>query len=210
MKKNDKLTIIIFISLIISILLIVGINYKKNKKLENVDRKIEYIMGYNYNTVLNKGEKLFKETIELLTNDNVFEYTKDINEKTKYYSINKVKNYKRINNFSVAKNILSEDALKEYMEYKNIIYFENSYYIVDEKINKTNYIGSSIKIDSYDNSKIIFKSINYYCDNGLYIGFVEEIPVCNYETKETKFMIAYIDNSFKISSINEFKQILNI
>ena len=47
MKKKDKLTIATFIFLIISILLIVGINFYKNRPLKNIDRKIEYIMGYN-------------------------------------------------------------------------------------------------------------------------------------------------------------------
>ena len=59
MEKKDKLTIIVFAFLVISIITLVGINYYKNRPLKNIDRKIEYIMGYSYDSVLNKGEILF-------------------------------------------------------------------------------------------------------------------------------------------------------
>jgi len=209
MEKKDKVTIIVFIFLVISIITLVGINYYKNKPLENVDRKIEYIMGYSYDSVLNKGETLFQETLRLLLEKDVFEYAKNVNEKTKYYSINKINNYKKINNFSIVKNILNEDIIKDYMEYKEIIYFENSYYIIDEDIEKTNYIGSIIDINSYDNEKVIFKNKNYYCENSEFIGLLHEEPHCNFEIKETTFSIIFIDNTFRIANLNDFKQIIN-
>ena len=208
MEKKDKLTIATFIFLIISILLIVGINFYKNRPLKNIDRKIEYIMGYNSNIILDKGENLFKQTIELLTNKDVFEYAKGNDNEIKYYSINKINNYQKIKNFSIVKNILSESAIVDYMNSKNIINFENSYYIVLKDEEKINYIGSIINIDSYTNNTVTFKSINYYCDNYKYIGLIDEMPNCNYETKETKFNLIYKDNTFRIANIEEFKNII--
>lgn len=209
MEKKDKLTIIVFAFLVISIITLVGINYYKNRPLKNIDRKIEYIMGYSYDSVLNKGESLFQDTMELLLNQDVFDYAKNTNGKITYYSINKINTYKKIKNFSIVKNILNENSLKDYMEYKNIIYYEDSYYINNEEIINTNYIGSIIDILSYDDEKVIFNSINYYCDNNKYIGILNEKPTCNYETKETKFSIDFIDNTFRISSLEDFKQIIN-
>ena len=208
MKKKDKLTIATFIFLIISILLIVGINFYKNRPLKNIDRKIEYIMGYNSNIILDKGENLFKQTIELLTNKDVFEYAKGNDNEIKYYSINKINNYQKIKNFSIVKNILSESAIVDYMNSKNIINFENSYYIVLKDEEKINYIGSIINIDSCTNNTVTFKSINYYCDNYKYIGLIDEMPNCNYETKETKFNLIYKDNTFRIANVEEFKNII--
>ena len=208
MEKKDKLTIATFIFLIISILLIVGINFYKNRPLKNIDRKIEYIMGYNSNIILDKGENLFKQTIELLTNKDVFEYAKGNDNEIKYYSINKINNYQKIKNFSIVKNILSESAIVDYMNSKNIINFENSYYIVLKDEEKINYIGSIINIDSCTNNTVTFKSINYYCDNYKYIGLIDEMPNCNYETKETKFNLIYKDNTFRIANVEEFKNII--
>ena len=209
MEKKDKLTIIIFVILVISIITLAGINYYKNRPLENVDRKIEYIMGYSYDTVLNKGESLFEDTIELLINPDIFDYAKNTNGKITFYSINKVNTYKKIKNFSIVKNILNEDSLKKYMTDKNIIYYEDSYYINDEEFTNTNYIGSIIDILSYDDKKVTFSSVNYYCNNTKYIGILEEEPNCNYEIKKTNFNIDFIDNTFRISNIEEFKQIIN-
>ena len=94
------------------------------------------------------------------------------------------------------------------MNSKNIINFENSYYIVLKDEEKINYIGSIINIDSCTNNTVTFKSINYYCDNYKYIGLIDEIPNCNYETKETKFNLIYKDNTFRIANIEEFKNII--
>jgi len=166
-------------------------------------------LGYSYDSVLNKGESLFQDTMELLLNEDVFDYAKNTNGKITYYSINKINTYKKIKNFSIVKNILNENSIKDYMEYKNIIYYEDSYYINNEEIINTNYIGSIIDILSYDDEKVIFNSINYYCDNNKYIGILNEKPTCNYETKETKFSIDFIDNTFRISNLEDFKQIIN-
>lgn len=205
MEKKDKITLIVFIFLIISIIFVVGVNSYKNRKLTNVDRKIEYIMGYSYDTVLNKGSNLFLQTIELLNNKNVFEYTKNLDGSIKHYSIKDINNYVKITNFSLVTNTLSSNTLEDYINYKNIIYFENSYFMEDNKIEKNNYIGSIIDINNYDNNKVNFKSINYYCDNSKYLGIIYEEPDCNYKKNETTFDIELENNMFKISSINDFK-----
>jgi len=208
MEKKDKLTIIVFIFLIISIIIVIGINIYQNRKLNNIDRKIEYIMGYTYDTVLNKGEKLFLQTIELFNNKNIFEYSKDLSNSVKYYVIGDKQNYLKINNFSIAKNNFSNNALEKYMEYKKIIKFENNYYIEDIKIEKNDFIGSIVEIDNYDNKKVYFNSTNYYCENGEYIGILEKTPNCNFTKSETRFSIELQNGLFKISDIEEFKLIV--
>lgn len=209
MEKKDKLTILVFIFLIISIITVVSIHYFSNKPLQNVDRKIEFIMGYSYDSVLNKGKDLFGDTMALLLDEDVFDYARNSNDKINYYSINKIKTYKKIKNFSIVKNALNEKSIKEYMEYKNIIYYENSYYINNQEVINTNYVGSIIDVLSYDDKKVVFNSLNYYCDNTKYIGIMEETPLCNYEEKATTFSVDYIDNTFRITSLEEFKQIIN-
>ena len=208
MKKNDKLTLITFIILIISIIIVVGINGYKNKKLENVDRKIEYILGYTYNSIMNKGETLFLQTIDFYKNEDIFEYDKNLDESIKQYSINGIHNYKKIKNFSIVLNNFSIDSLKDYMEYKNIINYENSYYINDEKLDNNNYIGSIIELVDYNNNEVNFKSKNFYCDNNEYIGILNEEPKCNYDSFETKFTIVLENNIFKIKNIDDFKLII--
>ena len=104
MKKDEIKTLIIFIILVASIILVVGVNYQKNKKLNDVDRKIEFIFGYTYDSVLVKGEELFLETISLFNDKTVFEFEKNLDESIKKYAINDVTDYKKITNFSVAIN----------------------------------------------------------------------------------------------------------
>lgn len=206
MEKKDKKTLVIFILLIISIIILLGINIYRNKKLENVDRKIEYIMGYTNNDILNKGESLFLQTIRLFNNE-AFEYVLDLSEKKRYYSINRVNNYVKIINFSIATNNFSKNALNNFMDYKDIIYFENSYYMVDKKINDNNYIGSMLSIESYNDNEVIFKTVNYYCENVDYIGIIYEDLKCNQKKEEGTFKIVLENNIFKIDDIENFKTI---
>ena len=111
MNKKDKVIIIVFILLIVAILFVLGINSYKNRKLENIDRKIEYVLGYTYDEVLNKGENLFLQTLNLLINDNIFEYEKNLDESVKHYSINGKGNYAKIKNYSIILNNFSNNAL---------------------------------------------------------------------------------------------------
>lgn len=205
MKKEDIKTLIVFIILIIAIISVLGINLYKNRKLENVDRKIKYIMGYSYDTIYNKGSNLFLQTISLLNDKDVFEYAKNNDGSIKKYAIENINDYIKINNFSIALNTFTDSSLKEYMNKKDIIYFEDNYYMKDYINESNNYIGSIIDIDTYDNSKITFKSINYYCDNTKYIGLLEDIPECNYTFNETKFNIVLENNMFKIEDIKDFE-----
>jgi len=207
MEKKDKITLIVFIFLVVSIIFVVGVNSYKTKPLKNVDRKIEYIMGLSYDTVLNKGEELFFQTINLLNDKEIFEYERNLNNSIKTYAINDLTNYIKIKNFSLATNTFSSKSLKEYMEYKKIVYFEKSYYMENFNESISNYVGSKIDIDSYNNEKVFFKSINYYCDNTEYIGSIEEIPSCEYTQKESRFSIVVDKNMFRISTIEDFIEI---
>jgi len=208
MKKEDKKTILIFIILIILIIGVLLFNIYKNKS-NNVDRKVEYIFNnLTYDMVYNKGADLFLEAVSLLK-DNVFEYEKNNNENIQYYSINDYNNYKKIKNSYKMTNILSNNALEKYMELKKIIKNENDYYIEDYKNNiDTNYIGSIIEIDKYNDNYVYFKSINYYCDNTKYIGILDSIPKCSYTSNESILTIINENNNLKINNIEEIQNIL--
>jgi len=205
MEKKDKITLIVFIFLIIAIIFVVGVNSYKTRKLVNVDRKIEYIMGYSYDSILNKGNSLFLQTIELLNNKDVFEYAKNLDQSIRHYSINDVNNYIKITNFSLAINTFTEDTLKEYMNYKKIIYFENNYFMEDTKVEKNNYIGSIIDIDRYDNNYVYFKNTNYYCDNKEYLGIIYEEPNCEFTKDDSMFVMKLENNMFKINNLKDFE-----
>lgn len=207
MEKKDKITLIVFIFLVVAIIFVVGVNAYKTKPLKNVDRKIEYIMGLSYNTVLNKGEELFFRTMNLLNDKEVFEYERNLNNSIKTYAIKDVTNYIKIKNFSLATNTFSNKSLKEYMDYKKIIYYENSYYMENFNESTSNYIGSSIDIESYNNDKVYFKSINYYCDNTDFIGSINALPTCEYTKKETMFSIVKENNMLRIFTIKDFIEI---
>lgn len=207
MEKNDKITLVVFIFLVIAIIFMIGFNVYKNKKLENVDRKVEYIMGYSYNTVLNKGEELFFQTISLLNDKDVFEYEKTQNNSIKTYAINDITNYIKIKNFSLATNTFSNKSLKEYMDYKKIIIYDDHYYIENFNEKTSNYIGSSIDIESYNNNKVYFKSTNYYCDNTEFIGNIVDLPNCDYEKEETMFSVIVENNLLRIFTIKDFIEI---
>lgn len=205
MKKEDIKTLLVFIFLIIAIILVWSINSYKNRKLDNVDRKIEYIMGYSYDAIYNKGSSLFLQTISLLNNKDVFEYAKNNDDSIRKYSINNQSGYFKINNFSLALNTFTNNSLKEYMDKKNIIYFENNYYMKDYTNDNNNYIGSIIDIKDYNDTSITFKSINYYCANSEYIGILDEALKCDYNTNESEFSIVLENNMFKIESLQDFE-----
>lgn len=203
MKKNDIVTVLVFIFLIVGIIYVLGVNINKNKKSENVDRKIEYIMGYTSNEVLNKGESLFLQTVRLFNNE-AFEYVLDLRERKRHYSINQVNNYLKLLNFSVATNNLSSKAVNEFMKYKEIIFFEHSYYMVDNIVNDIDYVGSMIDIEKYDEEKVYFKTINYFCSDLEYQGIVYEPLVCE-KSEEGMFTMVLENNIFRIDDIETFK-----
>ena len=94
------------------------------------------------------------------------------------------------------------------MVYKNIVYFENNYFIKEIKINDNNYVGSIIDIDSYENNIVYFKTMNYYCDDYNYLGIIDDNPQCEYEMKESKFSIIYEKGTFKINNLKDFINLL--
>lgn len=198
MEKKDIKTLVIFILLVVGIITVTGINAYKNRKLENVDRKIKYVMGYTYDSVLNKGENLFSLTMSLMLDKDVFEYEKELDESISHYVIDKKSNYVKIKNFSLVLNNFTDNGINEYMNYKEIVYKDNAYYMQDLKVDRNNYIGSILEIDSYNEEIVTFKSTNYYCTDREYIGVLDEVPTCDYQEKVTYFDLYHIDNTFKI------------
>lgn len=210
MKKDDKLTLILFISLILLIGGLLIFNIYKNNKDKDVDRKIKYIFDeLTYNDVYEKSSKLFTQGIELLNNKDIYNFEKDNNSKIKYYSIKGYNYYKKILNFTIVNNTFKESEVTKYMDLKKIINYENNYYIkkIEEEENNK-YIGSIIKIESYDSKYVYFRSTNYYCENSSYIGLLEDVPSCNYQSTETNFTVIYENNKLKINSLEEIENIL--
>ena len=211
MKKNDIVTIVIFSFLVISILVLVGINAYENKPLE-VDRKVKKIHGQSYASVLSKAEVLFTTTLDLLMKeDSVLEYEKTREGTIALFSVNEHKNLKKIKNISVVTNNFTENGLKEYFLYKKIITNENKYYIENNKSIKNNYIGSELIFFENDNVNIYFDVVNYYCDNHEYIGLIKDSKdiSCTYVTTNSKYYITYDNLSYRIDSINNFLTIMN-
>jgi len=208
MKKEDKKNIVIFIILLLAIAGIVIFNYNKNKKLENIDRKIEYILGYTYDSILNRGEVVFLDAIDLLINEKAFDYEILNNGKQKKYSIDS-KNYFQISNFNLARNIFTIDGLVSYMQFKNIIENDNRFYIEDKEYNyNKDYIGSSLDIIDYYDDIIIFESNNYYCENNDYIGLIHELPSCKYNITKSKIKFKIENNTLKIMDIDGINKIV--
>jgi len=211
MKDNkDIKTLITFISLIILILGIFLFNVIKNKKIENIDRKVEYIFdNFTHNNVYEYGNKLFFQAIELLNKKDVFEYEKDGNNKLKYFSIGDIYKYRKIINPIIIIDTFTKTETNKYLELKKIKKFQNNYYrVVYEEEYNDKYIGSIVDIDSYNDKFVYFKSINYYCDNYQYIGDLEEKPNCNYTKTETKYTLILENNNLKIYNLEEIKDIL--
>ncbi|MBE6156319.1 MAG: hypothetical protein E7161_01045 [Firmicutes bacterium] len=211
MKEKDKLTLFVFIGLIVIILGILVFNIYKTKKLDNVDRRVEYIFNnLTYDNVFNKGSELFLQTIKLLNNSDIWEFERDVNGKIIYYAINNYNQYKKIRNFHIVNTTLNSVEIQKYMNEKNIIKYENNYYIEtnnDEEL-KSNYIGSNIEIKSYDNNYVYFKCINYYCDDYEYNGIIEEIPSCNYTDSESIFTLVLENNNLRVNNLEEIRNII--
>jgi len=208
MKNKDKLTIIVFVVLVILILGVFIIYNHKNKEL-SVDRKIKYIFeNFTYDYVYNESSKLFLKGIDLL-NENVFLYEKDENDRVKYYFIYNYNKYKKITNFAQVNAVFIKDEINKFMELKNIIMYESSYYIEDyqEDFNNT-YVGSTIELDSYDEHYVYFNSDNFYCDNANYVGLLYEEPNCNYKVTKTKFTVALENKDLKLNNLEEIKNIV--
>ena len=208
MNKDDKKNIVVFSLLIIGILIVLGINIYRNRK-HDVDRKIEYIYGYNINAVVNKGEALFKSAMNLLLKDDIFEYHRNLDNSIAHFAINGKSNYLRINNFSLVNNTFSKNNIQSFIDYKNIISYKNDYYIQDTKIKNNNYVGSIIEFDSYDYENVLFSSTNYYCDNSSYEGILIQVPKCDYETKKTTFKVALENDLFRISDIYDIFDVIS-
>ena len=78
--------IVVFILLIILIVSTIIFSYYKNKPLNNVDRKIEYIFNnITYDDALNMSKEVFNNALKLIKND--YEYEENNNEIV-LYSIN--------------------------------------------------------------------------------------------------------------------------
>lgn len=210
MKNKDKLNIGIFILLIVLILGVAIYNGVKNKRLENIDRKVEYIFDtMTYDMVFNKGTELFTQGIKLLISDNELVYEKNKANEVIFFSINNYHEYKKVENFSLIFDTFTKEEVTKYMELKKIIYHKNNYYIENYKNqNNTNYIGSIIDIDNYDDKYVYFKSANFYCDNYEYKGVLENIPNCNYTSNEKKFTLIHENNSLKLSNLEELINII--
>ena len=165
MAKRDFKYIVIFVILIVLIILTLVFSSYKNRTLNNIDRKIEYIFnGITYDEVLNASKNLFLNSIKLVKNN--FDYEKYRNNEINYYSINDFTNCKKILNYSLISSTLKTNTINKYLNEHQIIEYENEYYIAknDNNIN-SNYIGSIIDINNYGNYFVNFKSTNYYCLN---------------------------------------------
>lgn len=210
MKDNDKKTLALFIVLIILIIGVGIFNMYKNKALNNIDRKIEYIFNnLTYDNVYQEGTKLFFQTIDLINNKYVFTYEKDANGKVKLYSINEYNNYRKIQNFMLVSNTLKQNELEKYINLKKIIKHENNYYIetYQEEYNNK-YVGSIIDIKNYDNDYVYFTSTNYYCENYKYLGLLEDEPNCNHTTTNSEFTIVLENNNLRINNLEDIINIL--
>lgn len=210
MNNNDKKTLIVFAILVILIVGIFVFNNFKDKKIDNIDRKVTYIFNnLTYDGVYNASSKLFLQAIDLLNKRNVFEYEKDNSGNIKYYAINNHNQYRKIQNFVIVSNTFAKEEVIKYMDYKKIIKYENSYYIetYTEELNQ-NYVGSILDIDTYNDKYVYFKSINYYCENSNYLGLLDEEPNCSYTSNKTNFTIVLENNNLRINDLEEIKNIM--
>lgn len=204
MKKEDKRNIVIFIVLIVLIIVLLVYNIGKSIKNNNVNRKVLYINNINYSVVEKEAFDLFYDGIDFLLNKG-FIYEKNNKGKDNIYKFNN-KDYKKIMNISSI--MFKINNIDSFINYKNIIIYDNEYYVINDKIN-TNYIGSKLKIDSYSNSKVILKSINYYCDNYEYIGNIKDDNIkCNYKKNESNIELIFNNRELIINNIDELIKII--
>ena len=207
MKKNDIKYIIIFILLIVLIVGTIIFSYLKNKPLNDVDRKIEYIFNnLTYDDVLNMSKKTFNNALKLIKND--FDYEVDGDELV-LYSINDYNNYKKILNYSLINSTLKSNIINNYLYNKKIIQYKNEYYIesYENSYNK-NYVGSILSINNHGYKFVTIKSINYYCENSNFIGAINTEPECEYTKTDTKFTLSLENNLLKVNNLEEIERIL--
>ncbi len=207
MNNDDKKTIIVFISLIIMICLVWAYNINNNKSYK-FDRKIKYIFGsLTYDNVYNKGKDLFINGIKLLDSDFIFEL--DNKDNIEYYSLGKKNNYRKIVNYSLLFSTLSSKARDKYIKDRDIVQNSNDYYMGNYiKEVKKNYIGSSLDIESYDKDKVVFSSVNYFCDNYEYIGIIVDNVECSYTETKTTWTMIMENNILKIDNLEDFRRIM--
>lgn len=208
--KDDKRNTCIFIFLIVIILslFLFNLNSSKNKKNENIDRKVEYIFNkYTYDTVYNRGKDLFLNAIKLVKSDFIYEKSKSGFENI--YALRNFNKYKKIMDYQLISNTLTNSEIEKYMDSRKIIIDNNYYYIENYDITiNIKYIGSIIEIDSYDDKYIYFKSENYYCDNYNYEGILDSVPSCDYVSNNSNFTLVLENNYFRIYDLKEIEKIL--
>lgn len=209
MKKENIKDIIMFIILVISIivLLIYNSSITKNK---DIDRKIKYINGYSYDQILNKGKELYKDGINLIINKDYLNYEKEDNEYKKYSfkkNGNNYNGYYKILDSSLIKKTFMDDAYVQFMNYKDIVYNDNYYYIKNFKNIDTMLVGSILNIKNNDEKYVYIELTNYYCDNSKFIGYLDKQPDCNYHTNKT-MLTYYLDDYMKIYNFEELKSII--
>ena len=207
MKKNDIKYIVIFILLIVLIVGTIIFSNLKNKPLNNVDRKIEYIFNnLTYDNVLNMSRSVFDNALKLVRND--YEYEIDNNE-IELYSINNYNKYKKILNYSLISSTLKNNIIESFLNSKKIINYKNEYYIesYDNNYNR-DYIGSILSINNHGKDFVTIKSTNYYCENSKFIGILNTEPDCDYTKTESKFTLSLENNLLKVNNLEEIERIL--
>ncbi len=207
MKKNDIKYIVIFILLIILIVGTIIFSQFKNKPLNNVDRKIEYIFNnLTYDNVLNMSKNTFNNALKLVKND--FEYEID-NDEFILYSINDYNSYKKILNYSLISSTLKNNIIDSFLNSKKIINYKDEYYIesYDNDYNK-DYVGSILSINNHGDKFVTIKSTNYYCDDGKFIGVINTEPDCDYSKTESKFTLSLENHLLKVNNLEEIERIL--
>ncbi len=208
MDSKNRRTLVIFIILIVLIISLGIFNLVKGLNKQEVDRKVDKIFGmYSFDEILNKGEELFLNGINILKDNKAFLYEKDNMNKTLIYSINGYNKYKKISNFSLVTNTISAEELDNFMNYKKIIYYENGYYM--ESYNNKydgNFIGSILEIDSYNDETTTFKVESYYDENSEFVGIFEERKD-NYQTITSMFTI---NNESGLIRVDNYQELINI
>ena len=207
MKKNDIKYIVIFILLIVLIVGTIIFSYYKNRPLNNVDRKIEYIFNnLTYDDVLNMSENTFNNALKLVKND--FEYEIDNNEIV-LYSINNYNNYKKILNYSLISNTLKNNLIDSFLNSKKIINYKGEYFIETYSNNYNNdYVGSVLSINNHGDNFVTINSTNYYCKDSKFIGVINTEPKCDYTKTESKFTLSLEGNLLKVNNLEEIERIL--
>ena len=208
MKKEDIRALIIFILLIISIIGL-WIYNSKDRKIDNVDRKINKIFNmYSYGLVLNEGRNLFFEAVKISNTNNLL-VEKNSNNRIVFYSIEDKSGYKKIQNFNEVKAILTKDEIEKYMLKNKIIEYKNNYYILDNKFKyNDSYVGSEVNILKYDDEYVYFKCINYYCDDYQFEGLLNKAPTCDYQKNESEFTLTKENNNLRINDLESISKII--